>query len=196
MSLNLIKKEDLNFVSGIHYLEFWADGTPDLQEIKLGIKRIPTVDDPLWTGDFNDDPDDILLARLIFGEARSQSDEARRWVASVVINRKESPLAWPDTIREVILDEGQFDALKIKVGDQNFNRVIDPLSVSNEKHNWFECYQIAKEFIEGRLGIETEATHFHSHTEAEDIERFEKNIVPNGKFLKKIGSLYFYWSPN
>jgi len=25
---------------------------------------------------------------------------------------------------------------------------------------------------------------------------FEKNVVPNGKFLKKIGDTYFYWSPN
>ncbi len=192
-----IFEKDLKFESGIHYLEFWADGIPNLQEIKLVVKRIPSVDDPLWTGDFNDDPDDVLFTRLIFGEARSQSDEAKRWVAKVVLNRKESPQAWPDTIRGVILDKGQFDALKFKVNDQNFDRVIDPLGVSShEGDNWFECYKIVREAIEGRLGLETEATHFHSYTKPEDIERFEKNVVPNGKFLKKIGSLYFYWSPN
>ncbi len=27
-------------------------------------------------------------------------------------------------------------------------------------------------------------------------EWFEKNVVPDGKFLKKIGDTYFYWSPN
>jgi len=190
-------EKDLNFQSGVHYLEFWADGSPNLQEIKLDIKRIPSVDDPFWTGDFNDDPDDILFTRLIFGEARSQPDEARRWVASVVLNRKESPTAWPDTIRGVILDRGQFDALKLKINDQNFDRVIDPLGVSSDEgDNWFECYKIVKEAIEGRLELKTEATHFHSYTKPEDIERFEKNVVPNGKFLKKIGSLYFYWSPN
>lgn len=188
-----IFEKDLNFESGIHYLEFWADGIPDLQEIKLGIKRISTVDDPLWTGDFNDDTDDILLARLIFGEARNQSEEARIWVASVVLNRKVSP-AWPNTIHKVILQRDQFDPFK--PDDKNYRRITNPLDLPDETDDWNNCYRIAKEAVEVGLGVETKATHFHSYTEAKDIEWFEQKVVPNGKLLKKIGALYFYWSPN
>ena len=50
--------------------------------------------------------------------------------------------------------------------------------------------------MNGIITNSTEATHFHSHTEPEDIEWFEQNIVPNGKFLKKIDDMYFYWSLN
>lgn len=190
-----IFEKDLKFESGVHYLEFWADGTPNLQEIKLVIKRIPSVDDPLWTGDFKDDSEEMILARLIFGEARSQPEEARSWVAMVVLNRKTSPRAWPDTIHEVILDSGQFDPFK-PADKRNYPRIIDPLSISSETDAWKECYKIAGKAIDGSLIITTEATHFHSYKEPRDIEWFEKNIVPKGKFLKKIGNIYFYWSPN
>jgi hypothetical protein len=40
----------------------------------------------------------------------------------------------------------------------------------------------------------TEATHFYGV--GQNRESFEKNVVPDGKFIKKIGDTYFYWSPN
>lgn len=81
-----------------------------------GKKRIPTVDDPCWTGDFRDDPDDILLARLIFGEAEDQSKEAKIWVGGSVLNRIRMK-AWPNTLYDVILQKGKF--LK-KIDDTSF----------------------------------------------------------------------------
>lgn len=156
--------------------------------------RIPSVDDPKWTSDFYDDSEEMILARLVFGEARSQGEEAKIWVAKVVLNRKESK-AWPDTIHDVILDSGQFDPFK-PTDQKNFPRIINPLGIQSEASAWEECYKIAERAVNGSLDFDTEATHFHSYTEPEDIKRFEQKIVPNGKFLKKIDDLYFYWSPN
>lgn len=183
---------------GTNYIEFWADGIPIFSGLNIHVTmslRIPTVDDPVWTGDFYDDSEEMILARLIFGEARNQSEEARLWVAKVVLNRVESKGWSADTIHGVILDPGQFAPFKSD-DKKNYPRIIDPLDVPSETSAWKECYKIAEKAINGSLSISTEATHFHSYTEPKDIEWFERNIVPNGKFLKKIGDIYFYWSPN
>ena len=184
-------------------IEFYSDRTPLLEEISFDFKkptkplpptkRIPTKDDPAWTGDFNDDSDEILLARLIFGEARGEPDEARIWVAGVVLNRVKAK-AWPDTIHEVILKKGHFDPFK--ESDSNYDNIIDPLKNADRdtQEIWYRCNEIAEEIITGKLANPTEATHFHG--KGTTREEFERKIVPNGRFLKKIGNTYFYWSPN
>jgi predicted AAA+ superfamily ATPase len=47
-----------------------------------------------------------------------------------------------------------------------------------------------------KINNSTKATHFNSFDKKEDIEWFEKRVVPKGKFIKKFGDIYFYWSPN
>lgn len=197
---------ELNLEKSLHYIELWADKSPVLSFIKITLtsqeqppvfsKRIPTVDDPEWTGDFKDDMEYILLARLIFGEANNQPVEAKKWVGWSVINRIEAKSWWPDTIRGVILQEGQYDPFK--PGDPTFNKIINPLyfdGISEEdKKSWHECYEIAKDIILKKTVNPTEATHFHGI--GVDQNWYEKHIVPNGKFLMKIGDTYFYWSPN
>ncbi|PJE57692.1 MAG: hypothetical protein COU82_00535 [Candidatus Portnoybacteria bacterium CG10_big_fil_rev_8_21_14_0_10_38_18] len=202
----LLKKEtkehtfEANLDQGIHYIEFWADKTPALHRVgldlgkKVEFKHIPTVDDPKWTGNFWDDTEEMLLARLIYGEARNQPEEAKIWVAGAVINRVETDKVWPNTIKEVILEPKQYDVFKPE--DSNYPYVIDPLKDNKEtdKIAWQECYKIAKDIISGKLENPTEATHFHGIGISKDW--FLKNIVPQGKFLRKIGDIYFYWSPN
>lgn len=53
------------------------------------------------------DEDLYLLARLISAEARGESFEGQVAVGAVVLNRVKSP-EFPDTIREVIYEKGQF----------------------------------------------------------------------------------------
>ncbi|OGM97414.1 MAG: hypothetical protein A2817_00675 [Candidatus Yanofskybacteria bacterium RIFCSPHIGHO2_01_FULL_39_8b] len=181
---------------GFNYIEFWADGIPVFNELTARVTisvRIPSIDDSEWTGDFYDDSEEMILARLIFGEARNQVEESRLWVAKVVLNRKEFS-AWPDTIHGVILDPGKFESFKSS--SPTYSKVINPLGISSEIDAWRECYKIAADIPGGSLNIETEATHFHSYKDPEDIKWFEQNIVPNGKFLNKIDDIYFYWSPN
>ena len=189
-------KKELNFPKGLHYIELWADKMPSLTRVVLNLtvpntKRIPTVENSLWTGDFKDDSDEILVARLLFGEARSESREVKIWIAGSVLNRVNSN-AWPDSIREVILQKGQYDPFE--TSDSNYFRIINPLGIDLEKNSWQECYKIADKIISGEIENPTTATHFHG--KGVSAKLFQKNIVPQGKFLKKIGETYFYWSPN
>lgn len=52
----------------------------------------------------------ILLARLIHGEARGEGFAGKVAVGAVILNRVEDK-NFPDTIREVILQQGQFSSL-------------------------------------------------------------------------------------
>lgn len=194
--------------AGNHYLELWADRTPILRSLDILLtgkakevketKRIPTVSNPEWTGDFLDDPEEIILARLIFGEANSQSLEAKEWVGWSVINRTKAKSWWPDNIRGVILQAGQYDVMRQT--DRNFLKIINPLGFNDagesDKKSWFECYEIAESIVAGKIKNTTTATHFHSFKNKVDIVKFEKNIVPKGKFIRKIDDIYFYRSPN
>jgi len=51
--------------------------------------------------------DKILMARVVFAEARGECSEGQRAVAQVIMNRVNSTV-YPDTISEVIQQPGQF----------------------------------------------------------------------------------------
>ena len=198
-----LKQEEKTFTTNLpvntHYIEFWADKTPTLHKISFDLggfkpKRIPTVKDPEWTEDFNDDIETMLLARLLLGEAETQSREAKLWVAGAVLNRVKAK-AWPDTIREVILQRKQYDPFKSS--DPNFSKITDPLGNDTSKlrlQNWQECYELAEKIISGKIANPTTATHFNGI--GVDRDDFIEKYIPQGKFLKQIGDTHFYWSPN
>lgn len=186
---------EVDLKKGVHYIELWADRMPILNQVILDfgdtlLKRIPTVYDPKWIGDFYDDPEDVLVARLIFGEARGEPKEAKIWIAGSILNRVKAE-AWPDTIHDVILQPGQYDPFKLD--DPNYPKIIDPLKEISESETWQECYEIARDIISGQIPNPTSATHFYGGTRP---EWFFKTVVPQGKFLRKIGNTYFYWSSN
>ena len=196
---NKIFSSDINLKIKQFNLNLYSDETPRLSKIEIGIKepkRVPTVDNPLWTGDFNDDTEEILLARLIFGEAGGEPRETKIWVAWSVINRTKANSWWPDTIKEVILQKGQYDP--IKENNPVYKKIINPLDYKDidetDKKSWYECYEIACDVVSGKISNPTTATHIHGVGVTRDW--FEKNVVPKGNFLKKIGNTYFYWSPN
>lgn len=203
----MLKGEDKTFFKDINIkikqynFDLYSDETPRLAKIEIGIKsantkRIPTVDDPLWTGDFRDDTEEMLLARLIFGETNNEPREAKIWAAWSVINRTKANSWWPKTIQGVILQKGQYDP--IKPASPIYRKIIDPLNYDGvgmaDKKSWYECYEIARDAISGGISNPTTATHFFGVGVTRDW--FEKNVVPKGKFLRKIGNTYFYWSPN
>lgn len=193
--------KDINSQAKQYNFDLYSDEAPRLSKIEIGIKpvgtkRIPTVDDPLWTGDFRDDTEEMLLARLIFGEAASEPREAKIWVAWSVINRTKANSWWPDTIKEVILQKDQYDPIKSTC--PVYEKIINPLNYDGvgmaDKESWYECYEIARDVILGKISNPTIATHFVAGDDYKSF--FEKNVVPNGKLLNKIGNTYFYWSPN
>ena len=98
---------------------------PVVQEIILPER---TTED--WASLSRTDPDVDLLARVIYWEAGNQDNFGKRLVADVVLNRvNDQGDTFPDTIREVVYQPGQFAVT-------NNLYSVDPPE---------ECYQIAIE---------------------------------------------------
>jgi hypothetical protein len=151
--------------------------------------RIPTAEDPKWTGDFYDDPEDILLARLILGEAEGQPKEVKTGVGFTVINRvKKQHSYWGLNNREVILKERQYDAMWNK---NTWEKVREPLSNASDirRKEWFESHEVSKGILAGTLTDPTSgATNFHSFTNPEDFPSW----ATEESYKTTIGTLHFY----
>ena len=160
-----------NLPHGNHYIEIWADRMPKINNVVLDLgdtelKRIPTVDDPAWTEDFNDDADQMILARAIFGEARDNRfpDKARIAVGWSIRNRVEDS-RWKNTYQEVITQDGQYSAFNIN--DKNRPYVENPLwsNTNDDKIAWYNCYDIAGKVISGALNDPTNgANHYYDNS--------------------------------
>lgn len=189
----------MDLPEGLHYVEFHADRMPILNDIVFHLGAIPlippgipTVNNPKWTTDFYDDTEDIILARLIFGEARNQPDEALAGVGWTVRNRllkKQS--YWGYTYHEVILMPYQYSAMRTE--DNNFPVLIDPLASTDPLtlKAWSKSYQIAKGVLDGTITDPTGGAVFY-HSKDRSSELFVTHDVPGAVFIKQIGELLFY----
>ena len=213
------KRFYLNLPQEIHYLEFWADRTPVLDEVKLVLgeiekpgddvqekvepeaskkesepkknpteKRIPTVDDPKWTGDFEDDTEQMLLARVLFGEARNEglSDKARIAVGWTVKNRVENP-GHGENYHQVILEENQYSSFR--ESDDNWPFVKNPLleNSSTDQEAWINCYEIAGQILAGTVADPTQgANHYYDESIETPYWANEDN------FKIKINTIFFH----
>lgn len=201
-------KKDLNFSEGLHYIEFWADRTPMLSKIRLDFKgsneqeeenkedskpenkkRIPTVDDPKWTGDFNDDTEQMILARAIFGEARNEilSNKARIAVGWAIRNRVDNPRRWGNSYKEAILEKNQYSAFR--EGDPNLPYVKNPLFENNpvDKRAWENCYKIAGQVISGEVQDPADGSN-HYYDESINAPSW----LTKKNFKIKIDTLFFH----
>lgn len=185
-----------NFLSGLHYIELDADRMPLLEEITFNFgtklltpKRIPTLDDPKWTENFDDDTEEILLARLILGEAERQPKEAKIGVGFTVLNRmkKKNP-NWGYSVREIILKDNQYDGIW---NEYTYQKVRDPLDDTSERRRreWQESYQIAGGVLTGNISDTTNgATNFHSFKDSKDFPVW----ATKDTYKIKFGDIYFY----
>lgn len=184
----------------VHYIEFEADKTPVFREVKLDLGELdltlPTVTNPKWTGNFNDDTEQMILARAIFGEARNQPRKVKITVGWSIRNRLGKDVhPWRNyrTYHDVILDEDQYKAFT----DPNVRpRVEDPLNTADptEKQAWYESYEIANLVINGLVKDESEGAVFF-HDPRTSQEKFLRDN-PNAKYIKQIGNLLFYGLKN
>ncbi|OCZ49709.1 cell wall hydrolase [Dehalobacter sp. TeCB1] len=115
-----------------------------------------------------DQEDVILLAKIIYAEARGESFEGQVAVGAVVLNRVESP-KFPDTIREVIYQPGQFSAV--------LDRQID-LTPGDE------AYQAALEALEGQDPSEGALFYYNPRTATD-------NWIKTLDVVKNIGNHNF-----
>ena len=188
---------NVNQAVGVHVIEFVADRMPILHSVTLnfGVEpiaavRIPTVNDPRWTGDFSDDTDEMLLARLIFGEARDERlpDSVRIGIGWSARNRLEDEKhRWKDTYYQVITGHSQYAAFN--KSDKNRLFVEDPIQTAllANKRAWEKCYEIAIKILHNEAPDPTGGSNHY----------FDKSIKPPvwatpKTFRIKIGPILFY----
>lgn len=190
---------DANLKQDLHYLEFYADRMPKINQIVLdfGQKlnppiRIPTIQDPKWTGNFYDDPEEILLSRAIYGEAGGESEETKTAVGWSIKNRvKDSKNRWGQTYHEVILQPEQYEPFT-NSSSKSFLQIINPpLNNILEKQAWEKSVEIAQKIIDDKLSDLTNgANHFYS------IDPQKPNWKPpwaeESKFTVQMGITRFY----
>lgn len=175
----------------VNLIELRSDRSPVINKFMISFRRLPSVTDPRWTENFDDDGEVMLLARLILGEAERQPREAKVGVGYTVINRLRGKKGfWGYSVREIILKEGQYDGIW---NDDTYSKVRNPFESLSEtrKKEWSESYDVAKSIITNNIEDPTGgATFFHSAGYSQ--ERFVTHDVPGAVFLKRIGDLLFY----
>ena len=157
-----------NLSSGVHYLEFWADKTPTLHQVDLHLgetqlERVPTVNDPEWTGNFADDINQMILARALFGEVRNTliPDLARVAIGWVIRHRVENK-RWPNSYWEVITAKSQFSSFNKT--DDNRKYVENPNHTGKDidLRAWEHAYDIAGKVIRDEVKDPTDgANHYY-----------------------------------
>jgi len=192
---------DLSLPQGLHYLEFWADRKPVIENIKMAFSeapittKIPTVDNPRWTGDYNDDSDVMLLARALWGEARGAtvSREARIAVACSIRNRLIANGSYwgGNTYHGVILQPNQYSSFwEIPGRDPNLKALRDPIGGTSVrfKDEWYDIYQIAEQVIDGTIPDNT----LNSNSYFNDTDKGPPPWAKQKYFKINIGPFHFY----
>ncbi len=183
-----------NLPPGLHYLEFWADRMPVLHNLELDfgaiVGRIPNEYDPKWTGDFEDDSEQMILARAIWGEARGISKKARIAVAWSIKNRLGMKDEW-GTYHNIILAKAQYSAFwEESSKDPNLTALRDPLGTTDnpaDHQKWRETYQIAGQVINNEIPDPTNgANHYY------DDSIVAPYWVTDDSFNIKIDNLNFH----
>lgn len=91
--------------------------------------------------------DHLLLTRILFSEAKSQSRKTKEAIAQTIINRTKHK-RYPKTISAVITDPGKFSSLYGKIWQKSENP--DKLNES-DKRSYFECSDVAHAAIKGSI---------------------------------------------
>lgn len=108
------------------------------------------------TQNFKNDPDYVLLGRLIFGEASGCSDYEKIAVAWTAINRAHDGIKWNgETLRGAILAPRQYSTF-----NSNANtRIKNPMKYDSK--NFLEDLVLAQEILDGKYSDPTHgATHY------------------------------------
>lgn len=109
---------------------------------------------------FAEDDDRVLLARMLYGEARNCSDEEKVAIAFSAINRVNDGKSWNGrTLREVILCPKQYSCFN--PDDKNFQKVTHPYR--DDILAWNRCLNLSYDILNRKYSDPTRgATHYHT----------------------------------
>lgn len=140
------------------------------------------------TNDFSKDSDNVLLARMLFGEARGCSKNEKIEIAYTVINRINDGKKWnEETLREVILKPWQYSCFN--KNDVNYKKVKDPLSDDvGEGYSEYnrKAFEECLEVVDGVLAnkypkLNKGQTHFFNPKAANPYWAFSDKMEKIGK---------------
>jgi len=131
-------------------------------------------------------PDDLLLAMLIWGEARSESVMGKIAVAQVVANRVAAGGWFGRGWHAVMLKTNQFSCFNIQ--DPNYKKLLQPVSWDAEAV-WQTCLYIARAALRGALPSVVDGC-CHYHAAAISVPAWANKLV----LYKVVGRHKFYRS--
>lgn len=186
----------LNLAQRSHTIEFIADRMPllhslviDFGEIPMPSIKVPTVDNPIWTGNFYDDGETMLLARAIYGEAGGESTEVKIAVGWSIRNRiEDSQNRWGKTYHEVILQSSQYEPFNDPKSDPFKKITHPPVEDPLERQAWQDSFRTAHSVILAKDADPTKgANHFYVPSNQSRPPWADEN-----KFTIQIGVTRFY----
>ena len=151
----------LGIVVGCDLKENLEGITEDYQntntEIQVDFQPIIQTHINYRTTNFSQDTDEVILARMIFGEARNCSKEERIAVGYTTINRLKQPRKFGRTLSQVILKPYQYSCFNRN--DPNREKLMNPKRY--DPQSFEECLEIARGIISGTYKDPTQrATHY------------------------------------
>lgn len=110
------------------------------------------------TSDFTKDREQVLLARMLFGEARDCSELEKVAIAYTAINRANDGKRYNgETLREAILKPHQYSCFN--ENDKNREKLMDPEKY--EPKAFAECLAVAQKVLQKKYSDPTNgATHY------------------------------------
>ena len=111
------------------------------------------------TTDLTNDSDHVLLARMLFGEAKTCSKKEKIAIAYTVLNRiknHRNHYGTP-TVKGIILHDKAYSCFNRN--DPNLTLLMDPMS--HNPQQWQECLQVARLVLSGQVADPIGATHYH-----------------------------------
>lgn len=134
--------------------------------------------------DYPDLSDREVLAKTIWGEARSDGYVGMHAVCCTILNRAKRPGWWGKNIREVCLKRRQYSCWN--AGDPNLQKMINVTETDKE---YVVALEIADIALDGKLeDITNHSTHYHTKSIMPYWARSEEPVAI-------IGAHMFYREP-
>src|SRR3990167_8159434 len=118
-------------------------GEPYFQEIPNCCRVNPKYFAKFCEEEYPKNPDLIYAVLTIFGEARGQSDEERKVIMYIIMNRLKSK-RWGKSFQEVTLKASQLSCWNYD--DKNYKKILGAIKKDGkEKEAWEQCKKIVEE---------------------------------------------------
>ncbi|MDP3027413.1 MAG: cell wall hydrolase [Nanoarchaeota archaeon] len=116
-----------------------------VEEIETPNTKVRDID--YKTDNFSKDSNNVLLARMLYGETRNCSKEEKIAVAYTVINRANDNKKWNgENVKEVILKPWQYSCFN--KNDANYEKLKDP--INDDADSFYDCLKVANEVLQGK----------------------------------------------